>query len=149
MQAHTKQETGIQSLLWSPYHHEANLSLWYSPGNGLISPLLLDQPRNTGKKWKSLLVSLRKSLKMATTDLTQRLKANAMIRGKNNNNNKAANLHVHDTCITIAHVRYIKILTWLRGFRVIFRYLVWFSLCSSLFWELRDNGVVKNVQSWP
>ena len=110
----------------------ANLSLWYIPGNGLISPLLLDQPRNTGKKWKSLLVSVRKSLKMANTDLTQRLKANAMIRGKNNNN-KAATLHEHDTCITIDHVRYIKILTWLRGFRVIFRYLVWFSLCLCAF----------------
>ena len=81
----------------------------------------------------------------------------------------------------IAHVRYIKILTWLRGSRLtfllassslrdsradiftclftyalsllsesleqaIFLYLVWFSLCSSLFWELRDNGVVKNLQ---
>ena len=23
---------------------------------------------------------------------------------------------------------------------------VWFSICSSLFWELRDNGVVKNLQ---
>ena len=45
----------------------------------------------------------------------------------------------------IAYVRYIKILTWLRGFWVIFRYLVWVSLCSSLFWELRDNGVVKNL----
>ena len=22
----------------------------------------------------------------------------------------------------------------------------WFSLCSSLFWELRDNGVVKKLQ---
>ena len=110
----------------------ANLSLWYIPGNGLISPLLPDQPRNTGKKWKSLLVSVRKSLKMANTDLTQRLKANAMIKGKNNNN-KAATLHVHDTCITIDHVRYIKILTWLRGFRVIFRYLVWFSLCLCAF----------------
>ena len=108
MQAHTKQETGIQSLLWSPYHHEANLSLWYIPGNGLISPLLLDQPRNTGKKWKSLLDSLRKSLKTANTDLTQRLKANAMIRG-GNNNNKAATLHVHDTCITICYFRNEKV----------------------------------------
>ena len=25
----------------------------------------------------------------------------------------------------------------------------WFSLCSSLFWELRDNGVVRNLQFWP
>ena len=22
----------------------------------------------------------------------------------------------------------------------------WFSLCSNLFWESRDNGVVKNLQ---
>ena len=49
----------------------------------------------------------------------------------------------------IAHVRYIKILTWLRGFLVIFLYLFWFSLCLSLFWELRDNGVVKNLQFCP
>ena len=34
-----------------------------------------------------------------------------------------------------------SILPWLRGFLVIFVYLVWFSLCLSLFWELRDNGV--------
>ena len=33
-----------------------------------------------------------------------------------------------------------KILTWLRGFLVIFLHLVLFSLCSSLFWELRHNG---------
>ena len=34
------------------------------------------------------------------------------------------------------------ILTWLWGFRVIFyNCLVWFSLCSCLFWELWDNGV--------
>ena len=37
-------------------------------------------------------------------------------------------------------------LTWLRGFLVIFPYLVRFSLCSSLFWQLRDNGVMKNLQ---
>ena len=30
--------------------------------------------------------------------------------------------------MAIAHVRYIKILTWFRGFLVIFLYLVWFSL---------------------
>ena len=46
----------------------------------------------------------------------------------------------------IAHVRYIKILTWFRGFLVIFLYLFWFSLCSSLFWEVRDDGVAKNLQ---
>ena len=34
---------------------------------------------------------------------------------------------------------YFKILTWLRGFLVIFLYLVWFSLGSSIFWELRDK----------
>ena len=43
----------------------------------------------------------------------------------------------------------IKILTWLRGLLVIFLYLVGFSLCASLVWELRDNGVVKNLQFWP
>ena len=31
----------------------------------------------------------------------------------------------------IAHVRYIKILTWLRGFLVIFLYLVWF-ICAQV-----------------
>ena len=44
----------------------------------------------------------------------------------------------------IAYVRYIKILTCmtprLSGH---FLYLVLFSLCSSLFWELRDSEVVK------
>ena len=28
-------------------------------------------------------------------------------------------------------------------------YLIWFSLCSNLLWELRDNGVVKNTQFSP
>ena len=36
-------------------------------------------------------------------------------------------------CYTIAHVRYIKILTSLWGFLVIFLYLVWLSLCYSGF----------------
>ena len=45
-----------------------------------------------------------------------------------------------------AYVQYIKILIWLRGFLVTFLYLVWFPLCSSLFWELQDNGVVKNLE---
>ena len=36
-----------------------------------------------------------------------------------------------------------------RGFLVIFLYLVWFSLSSSLFWELRHNAIVKNWQFWP
>ena len=53
------------------------------------------------------------------------------------------------TGFIIAHVQYIKILTWPRGFLVIFRHLVLFSLCSSLSWELRDNGVAKNLQFWP
>ena len=48
---------------------------------------------------------------------------------------------------SIAQVRYIEILTRLRGLLVIFLYLV--SLCSSLFWELRDSGVVKNLQFCP
>ena len=52
-------------------------------------------------------------------------------------------------CSAIAHVRYIKILTLLRGFLVIFPYLVLFSLCSSLFWELLDNGVVKILRFCP
>ena len=30
-----------------------------------------------------------------------------------------------------------------------FHPVVWISLCSSLFWELRDNGVVKNLQFCP
>ena len=47
---------------------------------------------------------------------------------------------------TIAHIQYIKIITSFRGFQVIFLYLVWFSLCSSLFWGLRDNGVMENLQ---
>ena len=46
----------------------------------------------------------------------------------------------------ISYVRYIKLLTVLRGFLVIFLYLVWFSFCPSLFWEFRDNGVLKNLQ---
>ena len=39
----------------------------------------------------------------------------------------------------IGHVRYINILTWLRGFRDKLLYLVLFSLHPSLFWELRDK----------
>ena len=56
------------------------------------------------------------------------------------------------TCWThfrIGHVRYINILTWLRGFQVKLLYLVLFSLCPSLFWELRDKGNLKNLQFWP
>ena len=47
------------------------------------------------------------------------------------------------------NVRCIKMLTWLWGFLIIFLHLVWFSLCSSLFWELRDNGIVKNLHIFP
>ena len=43
----------------------------------------------------------------------------------------------------IGHVRYINILTWLRGFQVKTLYLVVFSLYLSLFWELRDKGNLK------
>ena len=52
------------------------------------------------------------------------------------------------TPFAIAHVRYIKILTWIWGVLVILLYLVWFSLCSSFFLELRDNRVLKNLQFW-
>ena len=45
---------------------------------------------------------------------------------------------------SIAQVRYTEILARLRGLLVIFLSLVF--LCSSLFWELRDNGVVKDLQ---
>ena len=60
-------------------------------------------------------------------------------------------LHSYVLCgrMQIAHIRYVKILTWLRGFLVIFVYLVWFSLCFSFFWELRENGVVNNLQLCP
>ena len=50
---------------------------------------------------------------------------------------------------SIAHVRCIKILTRLRGLLISFLYFVWFSLCSSLFWQFRDNGVVRNLQFDP
>ena len=49
----------------------------------------------------------------------------------------------------IGHVRYINILTWLRGFQVKPLYLVLFSLYLSLFWELRDKGNLKNLQFLP
>ena len=51
--------------------------------------------------------------------------------------------------LTIGHVRYINILTWLRGFQVKLLYLVLFSLYLSLFWELRDKRNLKNLQFWP
>ena len=51
---------------------------------------------------------------------------------------------------TTAQVWYtcFKILTWLPDFLVVFLHSVWFSLCSSVLCELRDNGVVKNFQFW-
>ena len=39
----------------------------------------------------------------------------------------------------IGHVRYINILTWLRGFQDKLLHLVLFSLYPSLLWELRDK----------
>ena len=51
--------------------------------------------------------------------------------------------------VTIDHVRYINILTWLRGFQVKLLYLVLFSLYPSLFWELRDQRNLKNLQFLP
>ena len=53
------------------------------------------------------------------------------------------------------HVRYINILTWLRGFQVKPLYLVLFSLYLSLFWELRDKGKPRShariliYRTWP
>ena len=47
------------------------------------------------------------------------------------------------------HVRYINILTWLRGFQVKLLYLVLFLLYLSLLWELRDKRNLKNLQFWP
>lgn len=50
-----------------------------------------------------------------------------------------------DICLAqqrVAHIQYIKIITWLQAFLVIFLHLVGFSLCPSLFWELRDDGVM-------
>ena len=46
----------------------------------------------------------------------------------------------------IGHVRYINILTWLRGFQANGLYLVLFSLYLSLIWEVRDKGNLKNLQ---
>ena len=46
---------------------------------------------------------------------------------------------------TIPHIRYTKILTWLRGFLVILFFYWSGFLCAQadLFWELQDNGVLK------
>ena len=49
----------------------------------------------------------------------------------------------------IGHVRYINILTWLRGFLVKLLYLVLFSLYRSLFWELEDKRNLENLQFLP
>ena len=51
--------------------------------------------------------------------------------------------------VRIRHVRYINILTWLRGFLYTLLYLVLFSLYPSLFWELKDKGNLKNLQFLP
>ena len=46
--------------------------------------------------------------------------------------------------LRIAHVRYIKILTWLRGFLVIFLYLVRFGfLCARV-----SSGNCETIESW-
>ena len=55
----------------------------------------------------------------------------------------------HHEAPSLGHVRYINILTWLRGFQVKLLYLVLFSLYPSLFWELRDKRNLKNLQFWP
>ena len=55
-----------------------------------------------------------------------------------------SHLGTHDY-VKIGHVRYINILTWLRGFQVKLLYLVLFSLYLSLFWELRDKRNLKNL----
>ena len=49
----------------------------------------------------------------------------------------------------IGRVRYINILTWLRGFQVKLLYLVMFSLYPSLSWELRDKTNLINLHFWP
>ena len=48
--------------------------------------------------------------------------------------------------LKIGHVRYINILTWLRGFLVKLLYLVLFSLYLSLFWELEDKRDPKALE---
>ena len=57
--------------------------------------------------------------------------------------------HCSDNSFLIVHVRYIDILTWLRGFQDKVPYLVLFSSYPSLFWELRDKRNFKNLQFWP
>ena len=53
---------------------------------------------------------------------------------------------MHSPNNTIGHVRYVNILTQLRRFPDKLLYLVLFSLYPSLFWELRDNRNLKNLQ---
>ena len=55
-------------------------------------------------------------------------------------------IHALERQEAIVHVRYINILTWLRGFQDKLLYLVLFSLCPSLFWELRDKRNLENLQ---
>ena len=57
-------------------------------------------------------------------------------------------LFIYDLRVShvIGHVRYINILTWLRGFLVKLLYLVLFSLYLSLFWELEDKRNLENLQ---
>ena len=43
----------------------------------------------------------------------------------------------------------INILTWIWAFQDKPLYLVVFSLCSSLFWELRDKRNFKKIHLWP
>ena len=68
---------------------------------------------------------------------------------------KVCNVHVRQLTVpvplkfSIGHVRYINILTWLRGFQVKLLYLVLFSLYLSLLWELRDKRTLKNLQFLP
>ena len=45
----------------------------------------------------------------------------------------------------IGHVRYINILTWLRGFQDKLLNLALFSSYPSLFWELRDKRNLKRI----
>ena len=45
----------------------------------------------------------------------------------------------------LGYVRYINILTWLRGFQNKLQ----FSLYPNLFWKLRDKRNLKNLHFWP
>ena len=47
---------------------------------------------------------------------------------------------------TMGHVRYINILSRLRGFQDKLQHLGLFSLYPSLFWELRDKRNLTNLQ---